>query len=203
MKTSLASEQFSLCMQLLTSFFKVGPTTFGGGYAILPAIEREITERRKWLDTPEMSEITAIAGAAPGGIGVNVAAFVGYRIAGVPGLVSAVIGICLPTVLFMLFLCAAAAGFGDNSIVQAALSGIKPTIVALIVYAALRMGKQALTRPLAWSIVTICLLLLLFMPIHPILVLAIGTLIWLAHEVIFPSPRRQLQPVIPGDDYSI
>ncbi|OXM15800.1 chromate transporter [Paenibacillus herberti] len=202
MTWATASRQINLCFKLMISFIKIGPTTFGGGYAILPAIEQEVTERRKWLSSTEMSEITAISGAAPGGIGVNVAAFVGYRIAGIPGLVSAVIGVSLPTVLIMLLLCATIASeLGDNPIVQSALKGIKPTIIALIAYAALRMGKQSLTRPLAWVITSVCLLLLLFLPIHPIVVLGIGTAIWLIHETAFPSTGLKLQ--LPGDDYSI
>ncbi len=70
-----------LCGKLFVSFLKIGPTTFGGGYAILPVIDKEVTERRGWLGSKEMSEMTALSGAAPGGIGVNVAALVGYRVA--------------------------------------------------------------------------------------------------------------------------
>ncbi|WP_136608559.1 chromate transporter [Paenibacillus dokdonensis] len=173
--------------KLFVSFLKIGPTTFGGGYAILPVIDKEVTENRKWLSSKEMSEITALSGAAPGGIGVNVAALAGYRIAGIPGLLSAVAGISLPTILIMLILCAAATGLSDNRYVQAALHGIKPTVVALIVYAAIRMRKQALYNPVTWGVAATCLILLLFFPIQPLFVLAIGIVIGMVAEAASAS----------------
>ncbi|MFW5436196.1 chromate transporter [Paenibacillus apiarius] len=172
----------TLLFQLFSIFSKIGPTTFGGGYAILPAIDRELTEKRKWLSTNEMSEITALSGAAPGGIGVNVAALVGFRVAGIPGLIVSVIGIALPTIVIMLLLCAGAAGFRNNSYVQAALAGIKPTVIALIVYAAVRLGRQSLRNVFAWVVTLTSTALLLWTPIHPILVLAIGSAAGLAME---------------------
>ncbi|WP_019419383.1 chromate transporter [Paenibacillus sp. OSY-SE] len=172
----------TLLLQLFAIFLKIGPTTFGGGYAILPAIDRELTEKRKWLDADEMSEITALSGAAPGGIGVNVAALVGFRIAGIPGLIAAVTGIALPTIAIMLLLCAGATGFRNNSYVQAALTGIKPTVIALIVYAAVRLGRQSLHNVFAWVVTLTSTALLLWTPIHPILVLAIGSAAGLAME---------------------
>lgn len=179
--------KFRLCAKLFVSFLKIGPTTFGGGYAILPVIDREVTEYRKWLSPKEMSEITALSGAAPGGIGVNVAALAGYRIAGIPGLLSAVAGISLPTILIMLILCVAASGFSGNRYVQAALHGIKPTVVALIVYAAIRMKKQALHNAVTWGVAVTCLLLLLFFPVQPLLVLVIGIIIGLVAEAVLSS----------------
>ncbi|GIO33963.1 MULTISPECIES: chromate transporter [Paenibacillus] len=185
MKASRES-QLRLSGKLFASFLKIGPTTFGGGYAILPAIDKEVTERRGWLGSKEMSEITALSGAAPGGIGVNVAALVGYRVAGIPGLLAAVAGITLPTIVIMLILCGAAAGFSQNRYVQAALHGIKPTVVALIVYAAVRMRKQALNHSLAWAVAATCLVLLLFFPISPLLALGIGIVIGLAAKAAAP-----------------
>ncbi|MWV47028.1 chromate transporter [Paenibacillus sp. HJL G12] len=179
--------KLKLSAKLFVSFLKIGPTTFGGGYAILPVIDKEVTERRGWLSSKEMSEITALSGAAPGGIGVNVAALAGYRIAGIPGLLSAVVGISLPTIIIMLILCAAASGFSDNRYVQAALHGIKPTVVALIVYAAIRMKKQALYNPVTWGVAATCLILLLFFPVQPLFVLAIGIVIGLVAEAVFSS----------------
>ncbi len=67
------------------AFFKIGPTTFGGGYAMIPVLEREVVQKRQWVNGNEMSDVLSIAGSAPGGIGVNASAFIGYRLAGVPG----------------------------------------------------------------------------------------------------------------------
>ncbi|MCG7408522.1 chromate transporter [Paenibacillus sp. ACRRX] len=163
-----------LCIPLFITFLKIGPTTFGGGYAILPIIDKEVTGRRQWLREDEMSEITALSAAAPGGIGINVASLVGYRIAGLPGLLVSVIGISLPTIVIMLTLCLGAAHYSHYPWVQAALIGIKPTVIALIAYAAIRMGRQILNDKLAWILVAICSLLLLFTTINPLIILLLG-----------------------------
>lgn len=126
MSSTVIPNQIQLSLKLFTSFLKIGPTTFGGGYAILHVIDKEFTEHRKWLSSQEMTEITALSGAAPGGIGVNVAALIGYRIAGIPGLLCSIFGISMPTTLIMLMLCATASGLSDNPLIQAALMGIKP-----------------------------------------------------------------------------
>ncbi len=197
------NNKLRLSGQLFISFLKIGPTTFGGGYAILPVIDKEVTEYRKWLTPKEMSEITALSGAAPGGIGVNVAALAGYRIAGIPGLLSAVAGISLPTILIMLILCAAASGFSDNRYVQAALHGIKPTVVALIVYAAVRMRKQALHNAITWGVAITCLLLLLFFPVQPLFVLAIGIVIGLVAKAVFSSKDAGAKKQEQGEHHSM
>lgn len=197
------NNRLRLSGQLFISFLKIGPTTFGGGYAILPVIDKEVTEYRKWLTPKEMSEITALSGAAPGGIGVNVAALAGYRIAGIPGLLSAVAGISLPTILIMLILCAAASGFSDNRYVQAALHGIKPTVVALIVYAAVRMRKQALHNAITWGVAVTCLLLLLFFPVQPLFVLAIGIVIGLVAKAVFSSKDTGAKKQEQGEHHSM
>ncbi|WP_051286892.1 chromate transporter [Paenibacillus taiwanensis] len=169
-----------LCIPLFITFLKIGPTTFGGGYAILPIIDKEITGRRQWLREDEMSEITALSAAAPGGIGINVASLVGYRIAGLPGLLVSVIGISLPTIAIMLMMCLGAAHYSHYPWVQAALIGIKPTVIALIAYAAIRMGRQTLNNMLAWILVAICFLLLLLTAINPLIILLLGSLVGLS-----------------------
>ncbi|CAH8705754.1 chromate transporter [Paenibacillus thiaminolyticus] len=172
----------ALLLQLFITFLKIGPTTFGGGYAILPVIDREVTQKRQWLGAQEMGEITALSGAAPGGIGLNVAGLVGYRIAGLPGLIVAIAGIAMPTVFIMLALGMTAAWFRTNPYVQGALAGIKPTVIALIVYAAFRMGKDALRHVFGWTVSLLSVALLLWTPFNPIAVLAIGAAAGLVSE---------------------
>ncbi|PZM64066.1 chromate transporter [Paenibacillus dendritiformis] len=172
----------ALLLQLFITFLKIGPTTFGGGYAILPVIDREVTKKRQWLEAQEMGEITALSGAAPGGIGLNVAALVGYRIAGLPGLIAAITGIAMPTVLIMLALGMTTAWFRTNPYVQGALAGIKPTVIALIVYAAFRMGRDALRHVFGWTVSLLSVALLLWTPFNPIAVLAIGAAAGLVAE---------------------
>ncbi|WP_232277654.1 chromate transporter [Paenibacillus sp. 481] len=182
----------TLLLQLFLTFLKISPTTFGGGYAILPVIDREVTVRRAWLSLDEMSEMTALAGAAPGGIAVNIAALVGYRLAGIAGLFAAVVGITLPTLAVMLLICFGAAEVRDNSYAQAALAGIKPAVAALIVFAAIRLGQRTLRHSFAWATTITFALLLLWTNVHPLIVLALGAAAGLAAQ------RFNLRPLHPS-----
>ncbi|WP_324254119.1 chromate transporter [Paenibacillus sp. 1001270B_150601_E10] len=194
-RASQQPSRLKLCGQLFMTFTKIAPTTFGGGYAILPVLDREVVEHHQWLNEDEMNEITALAGAAPGGIGVNAAGLIGYRIGGLPGLVASIIGISLPTILIMLIICLGVAKYSSQPLVQAALTGIKPAVIALIAFAAIRMGRRTLKEAFAWIAMSVCALLLLFTPIHPILVLVLGTLAglvveWLRMRMTMP-PKSQ------------
>ncbi|TVX88311.1 chromate transporter [Paenibacillus agilis] len=163
-----------LCLQLFLSFIKISPSTFGGGYAILPVIHREITDRRGWITPNEMHEITAIAGATPGGVAINIAALVGYRIAGIGGLLTSVAAISLPTVMIMLVLCTLVAVYRDSAVIEAALLGIQPAIIALIAYAAIRMRKDVLRSRMAWMTFGGSCILLLWTSLNPLVVIGCG-----------------------------
>lgn len=180
--SSPETSKLKLCAQLFMTFTKIAPTTFGGGYAILPVLDREVVEHWHWLEETEMNEITALAGAAPGGIGVNAAGLIGYRIAGLPGLIASIIGISLPTIIIMLVICLGISKYSSHPLVHAALSGIKPAVIALIAFAAIRMGRRTLKDLFSWTAMSVCALLLLFTPIHPVLVLVLGTIAGLVVE---------------------
>lgn len=168
---------WKLLWRIFVSFLKISPVTFGGGYAMLPVIEHEVVEKRKWMDAEEMSNVISISGSTPGGIGVNAAVFIGYRLAWIPGAVVATIGITLPTFLIVLILILSFQQVSDNPKIAAALEGIRMSIVALIAYAGFRIGKSALfdKTTLAVGLVTIFLLFLSF--VHPVLLIPIGGLV--------------------------
>src|SRR5690606_3195030 len=95
-------QQLRMLLPLFWTFFRIGPATFGGGYAMISLIEHETVTKRNWIDEQEFSNLISIAGSAPGGVGVNAAAFIGYRLAGIGGAVVSIIGITLPTFLIVL-----------------------------------------------------------------------------------------------------
>lgn len=90
-------EYIKMLTQLFVVFFKLGPSTFGGGYAMITAIEREIVDKKAWLKPNEVGDMISVSASAPGGVVVNSAAFVGYRLAGIMGAIISVIAITLPT----------------------------------------------------------------------------------------------------------
>lgn len=158
---------------LLWAFARISPMTFGGGYAMLPVIEREVVGKRNWMSSDELEEGLAVAATAPGGIGVNAAAFVGYRLEGWPGLIAAVIGIACPTFLIVLALGIGFAMLHDHPKVVSAVAGIHAAIVAQIAYAGWNMMRVSLFDS-ATKMLFVLSGTLLLLGVHPALVIVLG-----------------------------
>ncbi|OMF26492.1 chromate transporter [Paenibacillus sp. FSL H8-0548] len=164
----------SLLFQLFWTFVKIGPVTFGGGYTMIPMIEKEIVDKRKWITRQEMNDLMSLAGAAPGGIGVNASAFLGYRMGNIPGAIAATLGITLPSFIIVFLLSAFYAAFQSEPKVEAAFKGIHGAIIGLIATAAFKMGKTALFD---WTtiLISVCsLALLLLTKISPTAMILFG-----------------------------
>jgi chromate transporter len=120
-------------------FFKVGCLSFGGGYAIIPILEREVTELG-WMRHQEFTNAIAVAAMAPGPVANNAAVFIGYQQAGILGVIVSVAGIILPSLILLLLAAAFLYRIYQNGMVNAIFYGLKPVIMGLIAYAALRLG---------------------------------------------------------------
>ncbi|MGM0688974.1 MAG: chromate transporter [Bacillota bacterium] len=162
-------------LSILLTFLKVGAFTFGGGYAILPVIQQEIVERKKWVSQREFADILIITQGLPGQLALNSAIQIGIRLRGIPGGLISALGVTAPSVIIILSI---AAYFypllRDNDYVQAVFYGLRPAVVALIAAAAVKMGRDIIK---GWVGVILCLVLLviaIITQIHPILVLLIG-----------------------------
>lgn len=119
-------------IQLFWSFFKIGCFTFGGGYAMLPLMQREIIERRGWLKEDEFVELLALAQISPGPVSLNTAVFVGFKRSGYAGAGVALLGTVVPSFVIILCVVALFADFRDLPAVESALRGMRPAVVALI-----------------------------------------------------------------------
>jgi chromate transporter len=170
----------ALLRQLFTTFLKIGPVTFGGGYAMIPLIEKEVVERRRWIETKHIADIFAVAESVPGAIAVNSAAFVGYHVAGVAGAIAAVTGILLPTFCIVVLLSLFILQVRDNPVIEAAFTSIRATIVALITYAAYKIGKTAVVDKTTAAVVAATVLIMLFTPVHPVVLIIGGALAGIA-----------------------
>lgn len=122
-----------MLLQLFTAFFKIGIFTFGGGYAMIPLIEREVIENRKWIDRKDFLDMLVLAQSTPGPIAVNTAVFVGYKTRGVVGAIATTLGTVLPSFIVILLLAMFFAEVRDNRYVDAAFRAMRPAVVALIV----------------------------------------------------------------------
>lgn len=126
---------------LFVSFLKIGSFTFGGGYAMVPLIQREVINRRHWLEEREFLDLLTIAQSAPGPIALNTSVFVGYKLRGYAGALSALLGIVLPAFSIILAVALFFSEIRENRFVEAAFKGMRPVVVALIVYPILTLSR--------------------------------------------------------------
>lgn len=129
--------------RIFISFFKIGLFTLGGGYAMLPLIEREVVERRRWLESGDFLDALAIAQSLPGPVAVNTSVFVGYKRRGLSGAVAAVLGATLPSFIVMIVVAAFFVGIKDSPRVAAVFTGLRPAVAALIAASVWSLAKRA------------------------------------------------------------
>lgn len=132
----------NLLFQLFWIYLKIGTFTLGGGYAMLPLIQREIVDNKHWIDAQEFVNMIALAQAAPGLIAVNSAIFIGHKVAGWKGVIATVLGAALPSVVIILFIAVFFTQFKHLHTVEAVFKGLRPAVVALITAAVIRLARN-------------------------------------------------------------
>lgn len=130
-------------LELFMVFFRIGLFTLGGGYAMLPLIEREVVEKKRWIDGSDFLDVLAIAQSLPGPIAVNTSVFVGYKTRGVVGSLVGVFGTVMPSFICMIIIASFFTGIKDDPTVAAVFTGIRPAVAALIAASVWSLGKKA------------------------------------------------------------
>lgn len=156
--------------QIFSVFAKIGAFTIGGGYAMIPLIQREIVDRG-WMDEDEFPDIIALAQSAPGLIAVNISIFIGYRLRGIKGSIIATIGGILPPFLIILIIAMAFTGYQDNETIIRIFKGARPAVVALIAAPTFMMARKSNRKWWSWLITIASLCLVAFAEISPIYIL--------------------------------
>ncbi len=149
-------------LELFLVFAQVGACTFGGGYAMLPVLQREVVEKRGWCTAEELTDYFAIGQCTPGVIAVNAATFIGSKRRGVPGGVVATLGMVFPSVVIITLIAAFLQNFAHIPAVGHAFAGVRAAVVALIATAVLKVGKTTLKSGWGVAIFAVVLLLSLF-----------------------------------------
>ena len=149
--------------QMFMSFVRIGSFTIGGGYAMIPLIQKEVVENKKWMDAREFVDMLALAQSAPGVIAINTAIFIGFKMKGIKGSLVTTLGSALPSFVIILLIAVVFTNFRDNSVVERIFKGIRPAVVALIAAPLYKMAKSA---GVTWKTI--------FIPVAAVL------LIWLA-----------------------
>jgi chromate transporter len=156
--------------QIFTVFAKIGAFTIGGGYAMIPIIQKEIISRG-WLKEDDFTDIVTLAQSAPGLLAVNISIFTGYRLKGTKGSIIATSGCILPPFLIILAIAMAFSGYQDNPVVIRIFKGIRPVVVALIAVPMINMAKKANKRWWAWVLSAVSVGLVAFLKVSPIYIL--------------------------------
>lgn len=154
--------------KLFVIFAKIGAFTIGGGVAMIPLIEREIVYKNKWMSDEDFLDMISIAQSAPGLIAVNVAIFIGHKIAGIRGSIVATVASVLPPFIIILLVAAVFTTFKDNATVQAVFMGIRPAVVALIAAPVIRMAIKNRLNWITGSIAAAATALIAFLKISPV-----------------------------------
>ena len=164
-------QQVSL-WQLFGVFAKMGAFTIGGGYAMLPLIEQEMTSRG-WISQEDIQDIIVLAQSAPGILAVNMAIFTGHKIKGLKGSVVASVGAVLPSLLIILLIAMFFTEFKDNDIVRRIFQAVRPAAVALILVPAVRMAKSGCKSWWTWAGAAASLLGVAFLKVSPIWIILV------------------------------
>lgn len=170
--------------KLFIIFFKIGTFTIGGGYAMVPLIEKEVVDKKKWIDRDDFLDMLALAQSAPGPIAVDVAVFVGYKVAGIPGSIVSVLGSILTAFVVLLATAVYFTGVKDNVIIGRIFNGIRPAVVALIAAPVIRLGKSAKINRKTIIIPVITVILVAFLNVNPIYVILASIVVGLLFGTI-------------------
>lgn len=171
------------------SFFKVGAFTIGGGYAMIPLMQRELVDRHRWLSEEEFGDCVALSQTMPGVFAVNMATLTGQRLRGVRGALTAIIGNVTVPILAILLLATFFRAFRDNVYVQRIFMGLRPCVVALIAAPVFTLWKNAYNSPytlrfrvFAIIIPIISALLIWLLGVNPILIVLAAAFLGLLYS---------------------
>lgn len=173
-------------LQLYALFFKMGIVNFGGGYALLPLLQKEIVNKYKWATDEEVIDYYAIGQCTPGAIAVNVSTFIGYKIKGVLGGIVATLGFVSPALIIIAIIASVLSNFSDIPQVQSAFKAIRVCVFVLVLFAVIKLGKKSIVDKVTLVIALGVLLLAIFTPVplyvYVIIAGAIGILLGLYRQ---------------------
>lgn len=170
------SEQQQRIWTLFHVFFYVSAVALGGSLAMLPLVKQEFVDKRHWLSNDDMVDTVAVMQSLPGILSINMAALIGYRVAGITGAGAAAIGVALPPFLSIIIIAAAVQGLLESPIMGRIFHGVRSAVCALILLAAIKLAKQILTSRFAVILAAFAFVVIVFLPINAIWVVALSAL---------------------------
>jgi len=164
-------------LQMFFTFFKIGIFTFGGGYSMIPLIEKEVVNKNKWLTKKEISDLLSLGQTLPGSVTINSATLIGYKILQLEGSIIATLGVVLPSFIIILIISLFFTNIAQLGSIQAFLHGVQSAIISLILFSAISLKKESIEDKLNWIILIISLISMILFHINPIIIIFIGIII--------------------------
>jgi chromate transporter len=161
-----------LLLHIFLVFAKIGTFGFGGGPAMIPLIQNEVVERHSWLSNQEFVDALAMSYALPGPLATKMSAYVGFKTAGIPGAIAGTLGVILPSVVLLLLLAVFVWAFKDSPYTQAALRGVRPAIVALLIIVIYDIWPSSMKDFAGAVIMAVSFLAVTFLNVHPAFAIA-------------------------------
>lgn len=158
-------------IELFGIFFRIGIGTIGGGYAMIPMMEHEIVDKRKWLEREEFLDILAVAQTTPGVFAVDMSQHIGHKIGGLPASIVAILGVVSPSFIIILLLAMLFHTAAEQPLVEAAFKAIRPVVVALIAAPVFTMARSAGLTKYNWWIPVLSAGLIYLLGVSPVYVL--------------------------------
>ncbi|MBR0200334.1 MAG: chromate transporter [Oscillospiraceae bacterium] len=155
-------------LQLFLAFARVGVMTFGGGYAMIPILEREIVDRQGWASSEELMDYYAVGQCTPGVIAVNTATFIGYKVAGPLGGIFATLGVVFPSLVIITVIAGVLTRFADIPAVKSAFAAIRVCVCVLIFNAVLKLWKGSVKDKAGLCLFLLVFVLSIFLDISPV-----------------------------------
>ncbi len=168
---------FNKSIQLFLSFLKIGFMAFGGGYSAIPLIEKELIEKKGWIEEKEILDIFALSESIPGSLSINNSILVGYRIGNIPGAIAAMIGTVLPSLLVIITLAILSDKVKKLPIVDAVFMGVRSAVTAIILNTGIRFTKAAYINKISLILSIGTVLFIVFLGISPVFMIIIGGVI--------------------------
>ncbi|MGH4052704.1 MAG: chromate transporter [Clostridium sp.] len=188
--------EFKMLTDIFKIFFKIGAFTFGGGFAMIPLIEKEMVENKGWVEKDEITDLFAVSQCIPGAIAINTASLIGYKIAKRKGAIVATVGVVLPSFLIITLIASFFSKFSDLAIVKAAFFGIRSCVVALIAIAAISVSKSAIKDKFCILLILITVFVVEFLNISPVIAIIISIIPGVIILKFMPKKKNKLF----GDD---
>ncbi len=181
------------CFSLFWEFLKIGLFTIGGGMAMIPQLQHVVVNEKGWLKDEEMIDCVAISQALPGIIAINTATYIGMKLKGFKGALSATLGVITPSFVIIILAVTVLDFIGENTYVQGAFVGIKAAVSGLIVVTVVRMGKKILGTVFSWVLAVLAFVTIIVFDVNAVWLILAGAVAGIVYTLMMSGKKKPLE----------